>query len=93
MDIDVLGDDDEPSREEKVEKNLKETEDHNLEKDAEISSMADYIDDQISQALTTGRMEAETRGEGNDDLVVKALMVNTALTLAIGGMMAYQWYF
>lgn len=93
MDIQILGDDEEPTEKDKIKSTMENDDSVNVDKEQEREDLASYIDDQISQARVSGRMEAETRGEGNDDLLVKALLVNTGLTLAIAGLMTYQWYF
>jgi len=93
MDIQVLGEDDEPTTKDKIKETMENDEDIDVETEQERDDLASYIDDQISQARTSGRMEAETRGEDSDDILVKALLVNTAVTLAIAGLMTYQWYF
>lgn len=93
MDIQILGDDGEPTQKEKIEETMENDEKVDIDNAQERDDIASFIDDQISQAKVSGRMEAESRGEGNDDLLVKAMLVNTAFTLAIAGLISYQWYF
>ena len=73
-------------------KNMKDAEGVDLESEKEVVNMANYIDNQISQALLTGRIESETRASEGKDPLLMAVAVTALSSISTALMIAYQFY-
>lgn len=82
---------DQEDLEEKLE-SAEEIEDADLDSEEARVNLAKFINDQISQALLTGRIESETRaGEGKDPLLM-AVAVCAITGIVNTLILAYQFY-
>lgn len=94
MEVPFVGQDDDSGIDssEEVKENIKKAEDLNLDSEEERVRLANYIDDQISQALITGRIEAETREGGGKDKLLMAAFVSAGASVCTALLFLYQFY-